>query len=30
MELEVVGIWGEFRVCARDIGGLAVGDRGES
>ena len=30
MELEVVGVWGEFRVCARDIGGLAVGVRGEN
>ena len=27
---EVVGVWGEFRVCARDIGGLAVGVRGKS
>ena len=30
MELEVVGVWGEVRVRARDIDGLAVGVRGES
>ena len=30
MKLEVVGVWGEVRVCARDIDVLAVGDRGES
>ena len=29
MELEVVGVWGEVRVCA-SIDGLAVGVRGES
>ena len=30
MELEVVGVWGEVRVRARYIDGLAVGVRGES
>ena len=31
MELEVVGVWGEFRVRAiRYIDGLVVGARGES